>query len=319
MKKKDLIGTIIVGIIAVALMVIGLLGGFNLSEVQKDALKTVSIVAACAALYCFVVGEIARNNSQMDKLWSILPIAYMWIVAAKSGLNPRVVIMAVVATLWGVRLTANFAAKGAYSWRFWAGEEDYRWEILRNKKPLNNKFVWALFDLFFISIIQNFVVLAITFPAIAVMESKVPFGIMDTVATDLMVGALLVELVADIQQWNFYQKRKKLMEGGKKLSEIAFPFCRGFNTSGLWSISRHPNYFGEQLIWISAFLFTFGAEVPGLLGINWSVIGCAFLVLIFLGSSTMGESISSSKYPEYTKYQEQVSKIIPIPWKKYKG
>ena len=63
----------------------------------------------------FIVGEITHNNSQMDKLWSIMPIAYAWVVASKGGMNIRLVIMAILITIWGIRLTYNFGKKGTYS------------------------------------------------------------------------------------------------------------------------------------------------------------------------------------------------------------
>lgn len=91
---------------------------------MTEILTTLAIVAACSAAYCFIVGELTMNNSQMDKLWSILPAEYVWIVAIKGGMTPRLVIMAVLATVWGARLTWNFARKGTYSWKFWSGEED---------------------------------------------------------------------------------------------------------------------------------------------------------------------------------------------------
>ncbi|MBR4167425.1 MAG: DUF1295 domain-containing protein, partial [Bacteroidales bacterium] len=74
---------------------------------QLHTLKIIGIIAACSAAYCFIVGEITGNNSQMDKLWSILPIAYTWIIAARGGMATRLVVMAVLATLWGMRLTFN--------------------------------------------------------------------------------------------------------------------------------------------------------------------------------------------------------------------
>ena len=117
----------------------------NLSNTQKDTLLILGIICAASALYCFVVGEIAHNNSQMDKLWSILPIAYTWVVAFKGDFKPRLVLFAIVATLWGIRLTFNFARKGAYKLKFWEGEEDYRWAVLRANSVLKNKFLWALF------------------------------------------------------------------------------------------------------------------------------------------------------------------------------
>ena len=112
------------------------LGDFNLSDNQQTTLKILLFVCLGSVCYCFIVGEIANNNSQMDKLWSILPIIYTWIMAIRGGFKLRLVLYAVLATLWGIRLTFNFARKGAYSIKFWTGKEDYRWEILRKKKPL---------------------------------------------------------------------------------------------------------------------------------------------------------------------------------------
>lgn len=105
---------------------------------------TLLIIAGCSALYCFVVGEITGNNSQMDKLWSILPAVYSWTAAGCCGMKPRLILMAVLATVWGMRLTFNFARKGAYSWKFWAGEEDYRWGWLRKQKYFSNKWILSL-------------------------------------------------------------------------------------------------------------------------------------------------------------------------------
>ena len=52
-----------------------------------------------------------------------------------SGFAPRQTLAASLVTVWGIRLTFNFARKGGYSWKFWEGEEDYRWAIVR-KNPL---------------------------------------------------------------------------------------------------------------------------------------------------------------------------------------
>jgi steroid 5-alpha reductase family enzyme len=90
---------------------------------------------AIVIAYCFIVGELSRNNSQVDKLWSIVPIYYVWhMTLLAPELSERMVLMAVLVSIWGARLTFNFARRGAYTWRFWAGEEDYRWEELR-KRP----------------------------------------------------------------------------------------------------------------------------------------------------------------------------------------
>lgn len=66
----------------------------GLSVLQAETLRILLIIAACSAAYCFIVGEITRNNSQMDKLWSILPAVYVWVVACKGGFDARLVVMA---------------------------------------------------------------------------------------------------------------------------------------------------------------------------------------------------------------------------------
>ncbi len=311
--KKTIMG-IIIGLSIIACPILYFLVGPELDAAQIDTLKILLIIAGASALYCFVVGEITRNNSQMDKLWSILPEVYVWIVAVRGGMHPRLVIMAILATLWGIRLTFNFARKGAYSLKFWAGEEDYRWKIVRSKKEFQSRFVWMIFDLFFISIYQNLLVLATTLPALISMTSKEPVGVVDIVAAVLMFSFIALETVSDEQQWKFQTAKWKMIKEGKALEELPEPYSKGFNTTGVWSRSRHPNYFSEQSIWLSFYVFSIGA---GIGVFNWSVIGALLLIVLFIGSSAVGEEISSSKYPEYENYKKKVSKFIP--WKKYEA
>ena len=312
---KKYLGTVVTALVVITLSVLGFVFAPPvLDSLQLETLLVLVIVCGCAACYCFVVGEISRNNSQMDKLWSILPIAYAWIIAGKGGMNPRLVLFAVVVTLWGIRLTINFARKGAYSLKFWAGEEDYRWRILRAKSPFDKRPVWAIFNLFFISIYQNALVLAICLPGLAVMSSNAPLGAWDYVGVSLALGFLLLELAADEQQMAFYKTRQIFFDEGRKLEDMPAPYNKGFNTSGLWARSRHPNYLGEQGVWLALFLLVIGGgcAVNGIF--NWSMVGPLFLVLLFLGSSSLGETISSGKYPEYHIYAAHVSKYLPL-WK----
>ena len=306
MNVKVVGSLIAVSIIACPLLYIFV--GPALDAAQLDTLKTLGIMVGCSALFCFVVGELTGNNSQMDKLWSLLPIAYTWVIAANGGMTTRLMVMAVLATLWGVRLTFNFARKGAYRLKFWEGEEDYRWAVLRAKKEFQPRWKWTLFNLFFISIYQNALVLMTTFPALVLMNVDVPFGWLDGLAAALMLGFIIYETVADEQQWAFQSTKWKMIGEGKKLEELPAPYNLGFNTQGLWSRSRHPNYFAEQGTWCAFYLFTVGAGI----GIfNWSIIGALLLIVLFLGSSAFAEEISASKYPAYADYCQKVPKFFP--------
>lgn len=100
--------------------------------------KCIYIYLGIAAA-CFLISQLSGNFSQVDKIWSIIPIVYAWVIAMDSEMNARIVIAAVLVTLWGLRLTYNFSRRGAYSWKFWTGEEDYRWAVLREKPELKGK------------------------------------------------------------------------------------------------------------------------------------------------------------------------------------
>ncbi|MCQ2572932.1 MAG: DUF1295 domain-containing protein [Treponema sp.] len=310
--KKALLATII-GLSILACPVLYFLVGPALDAVQISTLKILLIITASSALYCFVVGELARNYSQMDKLWSILPEVYLWVVAVQGGMKPRLVIMAVIGTIWGARLTYNFAKKGAYSIKFWSGEEDYRWVLLRQRKEFQPHWKWVIFNFFFISIYQNVLILLTTFPALVAMNSEAALNWIDALAIIVMAGAVLYESIADEQQWKFQSKKYALLGEGKKLEELPYPYNKGFNTTGLWKVSRHPNYLGEQSTWVGCYIFSIAAGI----GIfNWSVIGALLLIVLFIGSSTVGEEITRGKYPEYEEYIKTVSRYFP--GKKYK-
>ncbi len=310
---KNYILTISTVIITLTLSVLGfILGGFQLTGDQLDTLLILGIVCGISIAYCFIAGEITGNNSQMDKIWSILPIIYAWIIVGRSDMNPRLIIMAILITLWGVRLTYNFAKKGAYSIKVWSGEEDYRWSVLRENPNLNKRWKWALFDLFFISIYQNVLVLAICMPLLVVMESSMAFNIFDGVFAVLLLGFIILEAVADKQQMEFQTKKYELLNTGYKLKDLPSPYDKGFNSQGLWGRSRHPNYFSEQSIWVILYFFCISSGEAQYAIFNWSFIGSMFLILLFIGSSKFSESISQSKYKDYGNYVNQVSKYIPL-------
>lgn len=305
--KKALLATII-GLSVIACPILYFLVGPELDADQIEILIILGIIAGCSGLYCFVAGEITQNNSQMDKLWSLLPEVYIWIIAIKGGMSLRLIIMASLATLWGIRLTFNFARKGAYHLKFWEGKEDYRWSVLRARKEFQPRWKWMIFNFLFISVYQNALILATTFPALVSVNSTAAFGWVDILASALMFGFIVFEFIADEQQWKFHSKKWALLNEGKTLDELPEPYRKGFNTTGLWKYSRHPNHFAEQCIWLSLYVFSIGAGI----GIfNWSIIGSLLLIVLFMGSSSFAEEISKSKYPEYASYCKKTSRLLP--------
>ena len=306
-------GTVIAVLIILTMIVLNIIftdGRF--SDYQRVTLNYLLIVCGCSIVYCFAVGEITRNYSQMDKLWSLLPIAYVWIIAVRGGLKTRLAAYALIVTVWGIRLTVNFARKGAYSLKFWSGVEDYRWAIVHNTRFFRNDIAWTAFNLFFISFYQNLLVLGICLPALACMESDAPIGISDLTAATFAICFLILETVADEYQWKFHCKKKTLLDRNDSLDALPEPFNLGFNTTGPWGYMRHPNYLGEQGIWLSLYFITIDAGVAHSGIFHWSMIGPLLLILLFMGSSTLGEAISSGKYPMYSDYMSSVYKYLPV-------
>ena len=275
------------------------------NEIQWNIIKNAYYIVAGVILYTFIVGQITGNYSQVDKLWSIVPIIYVWFMAYIGQWNDRMVLMAVLVTIWGIRLTCNFARRGAYTWRFWEGEEDYRWEILRKKPGLNKPFVWMLFNLGFICFYQNSLIFLITLPVIAVyIENVTPLGMVDYFLSLLFVGVVIIEYIADQQQYDYQTEKYKRLNEGKDLGI----YEDGFVSKGLWGIVRHPNYAAEQSIWIILYFFSVVATGQWF---NWSIGGAILLLLLFRGSANFSEEISASKYPKYLEYQEKVPRFIP--------
>jgi len=276
-----------------------------LTASQNEILVRLITVYLLAALLCFVLSILTRNYSQVDKLWSLIPVVYVWMVAVHSNFEPRLFLMALLVTAWGLRLTYNFSRRGGYSWKFWTGEEDYRWAVLQAKPEFAARWKWMLFNLLFISLYQMGLILLMTLPAVRSLDGA-PLAWTDYLLAALLLFFLVIETIADQQQWNYQREKQKLMAAGGELPER---FQKGFVHSGLWGLMRHPNYAAEQAIWIVFYFFSVMATGSWL---NWSVMGAILLVLLFWGSSSFSESVSAGKYPDYKDYQQSVSRFVPL-------
>lgn len=281
-----------------------------LTDLQQSTLKTLLCVYGIAAGLCFILSSATKNYSQVDKLWSIIPIPYVWIIAYNANFEPRIVLMAFLVSIWAVRLTYNFARRGGYSWKFWTGEEDYRWAVLRAKPEFQSQWKWLAFNLFFISGYQMALILFFTLPALKAMESVIPIGLLDYILAIFFVALVIIEYIADNQQYHYQEEKYRQ----KKTGKIGDFYKIGFTHTGLWAFMRHPNYSAEQGIWI---LFYFFSVIATNIWLNWSIAGALLLVLLFKGSSDFSEEETAKKYPLYKKYIKEVGRFIPFK-KKFK-
>jgi steroid 5-alpha reductase family enzyme len=257
-------------------------------------------VLACAALSfgAWLLSVVTRNYSQVDRLWSLAPPLYVGWFAVQAGLSDaRLDVMAVLVTLWGARLTYNFARKGGYR----PGSEDYRWEAVRRQLgPVG----FQVLNATFVAPGQNVLLLLISLPAARAFEARgKPLGALDIVAAAAFLVFLAGETVADQEQWRFQSDKRARRERGD-------PLTREFLDTGLFGWSRHPNFFCEMGLWWSFSLFSLAAGAPLL---DPALAGAPLLTLLFQGSTALTERLSLEKYPSYSDYQRRTSRFIPWP------
>lgn len=131
---------------------------------------------------------------------------------------------------------------------------------------------------------------------------------------------IVMETIADQQQWNFhqykYQKSKRAQL--QFLSPAAQQDIKdGFlHSTGLFKYSRHPNFYAEQMFWWT-FALCCGWPLMGSWPTTWQdpqvliFIPAMVLTALFNGSTAMTEAISAGKYPKYRLYQQDVSRWMP--------
>ncbi|WP_211349296.1 DUF1295 domain-containing protein [Nocardioides litoris] len=243
-----------------------------------------------ATLVVFAGSRFLGNSSCYDAYWSVLPpllVAYWWVAAHPDvdGLRNGLVVGVVV--LWAVRLTANWA------WA-WPGlhHEDWRYPMLRERAGRAEGVV----DLAAIHVVPTLQVFAGLLPAyVALTAPGRPVGWLDVVALVVGLGAVLLELVADVQMHRFARTKRP----GQVMDR------------GLWAWSRHPNYLGELCFWASLLLFGLAAS-PG--DWWWMPIGLVLMSAMFLGASIpMMERRSLERRPSYQEVIDRVPMLLPRP------
>jgi steroid 5-alpha reductase family enzyme len=177
-----------------------------------EPLLVVIVIAGAVCAGAWTASLATGDTSWVDRIWSIVPVVYTWVFAGFAGFaNARLDVMASIVTLWGARLTFNFARKGGYS-----GVEDYRWPVLRASM---SAWRFQLFNLLFIVIYQNFLLVLISLPAWSAYENRATsFHGLDLLLAVVFLACTALETVADQQQWDFQTRKRRELEAGRTAS-----------------------------------------------------------------------------------------------------
>ncbi len=245
-----------------------------------------------ATVLVFVGSRTLKNSSCYDPYWSVLPpfLVVFWFLAGSdvAGVDDgRAVLLSVVVLVWAVRLTGNWLHD-------WPGlhHEDFRYAPLRDGAGR----LELVADFVAIHLVPTLIVFLGLVPAYAVLARPgEPLGWLDVVATVVGIGAPVLQYVADAQMRAFI----KVRQPGQAMDQ------------GLWSWSRHPNYFGEVAFWWSLALFGIAGSPEDWW---WLVVGGIAMTAMFQGASIpMMEKRSLERRPTYQDVIDRVPRLVPRP------
>ena len=234
----------------------------------------------------WLISLLQRNVSIVDSLWGLGFVLIAWLTFFLSqGFAGRATLITVLTTLWGIRLSAYL------SLRNWGAGEDRRYGEWRAKS--GRKFwLTSLFKVFLLQAIFLWVIsLVLQFGQYSPTPAR--FVWLDALGVLVWGVGFVLETVADLQLARFK----------------ANPANRGrVMDQGLWAYSRHPNYFGEFLIWWGFFLITLSAP-----GCWWTVVSplAVTAVLLKMTGIPLTESSIVKTRPGYREYVKRTSAFIP--------
>ena len=255
----------------------------------QQPIVIVALADLAATIVVFIFSVITSNSSIYDPYWSVapVPIALFWLLQPGSNgfANPRHILIFALLCLWAIRLTTNWAIR----WRG-LGHEDWRYQDIRKQ---SGSFYWpvSFTGIHLMPTLLVFLGCLALWPILS--DRRAQLSWLDIVAALVVLAAVTIEGTADFQMQRF-RSRPQVVE------RVMPP--------GLWSFSRHPNYFGEVLFWWGLYLFV-PLAYPRFW---WVIIGSLAILLLFLGVSIpLMERHLLARHPAYQEYQRRVSPFFP--------
>ena len=241
-----------------------------------------------ATMIIYFLSVYFKNTSLYDPYWSVIPIIIVlyWLFTADNFpvINIRQIIILTIVIIWGVRLTYNWV-KG------WKGlvHEDWRYTKYREDQP---RLFWFI-NLTGLQMMPTLLVFLGCVPLyFGITYTEPTLTVFDIIGVAIAVAAITIETLADEQLRNFVKTKQE----------------HEFMTTGIWSVTRHPNYFGEVSFWWGLFFFSLTAGIVNI----WTIAGPISITILFLiVSIPLMENRLLKKYPDYQQYKSKVSRLVP--------
>ena len=233
----------------------------------------------------FIVGTILKNNSIVDIGWGLGFVVTAWVLFfINQDFTITKIIVNILVSLWGLRLFYHILKRNLFK------EEDFRYKKWREdwgKYVIPRAFVQVYLQQALFMFIVGIAVYHVN------TRSSVTFNYWMLIGIAIWIIGYYFEALGDKQLKDHINNPE---QKGKLL------------TTGLWKYTRHPNYFGEALMWWGIFVFS-------IIGSNaWYIIisPIAITVLLRFVSGVPLLERKMSKHPDWENYAKHTSAFIPF-------
>ena len=251
---------------------------------QLFVTNLLAVVAAVTAIW--LISLVKRDASIVDIFWGIGFVIVAWLTFRTSSVvSARTLTLLSLVSIWGVRLS------GYLAWRNLGKPEDYRYRAMRERHG-----GWfPLVSLVTVFVLQGLLMWVISLPIQIGIARAQDWRLVATVGVFLWLVGFLCESLGDFQLARF---KSDPANRGQVMSR------------GLWRYTRHPNYFGDFLVWWG---FYFISVEPG--SWWWTIIGpllMSFLLIRVSGVRLLENSLRT-RVAGYEEYVLNTSAFVPLP------
>jgi steroid 5-alpha reductase family enzyme len=249
---------------------------------------TVVLSAAVVVVFmlaCWLLSLRLRDVSIVDVAWGLALVLVAVVCAvAGDGSDDRRLLILVLVGVWGLRLAFYIGRR-----KLRHPGEDHRYAAVRER--YGDRF--PLVSLYWVFGLQALLVLVVALPIYGVSASDDALGALDWIGVALWLFGLAFESVGDAQLARFK----------------ADPSNKGrIMDRGLWRYTRHPNYFGELVVWWGIYLVALGAGA-------WWALPSALVMTALLTRVSGKDHLERSmkERPGYREYVARTSGFVPLP------
>lgn len=249
----------------------------------------ITLVAFFTGVY--VLALIRNDYSTVDVFWGLAQVAMVGVLLVIfTPLSWSVGLVLSALSLWGVRLSYYLFKRN------WHKPEDFRYQAMR-KKWVKFEKLQAYFNVF---LLQSAFAFLMSMSVLALMgETTVQMPYVFGVGGALFITGFIFEALADHQLMQFKAQAEK----------------HTILDTGVWGLSRHPNYFGEVTLWWGIGLMALAHASTGLTALLMMIspITITYLLLFLSGIPLLEKRYEGNA--DYEAYQSRVRPFFPFPKK----